>query len=167
MSSLLEIRKATLEDIDTIQQLAEDTWWPTYTPILSAEQIRFMLDQMYNPDALQKQMIESQIFLLARRENKDVAFASYSIADGEKTILKIHKLYVLPEEQGKGTGKYLICHLEREAKNLGAEKLELNVNRFNPAMNFYQKAGFSIYQEKDIPYFSYWMNDYILRKNLI
>jgi len=34
------------------------------------------------------------------------------------------------------------------------------------ALNFYKKVGFEIFKEEDIPYYQYWMNDFILRKHL-
>jgi ribosomal protein S18 acetylase RimI-like enzyme len=39
----------------------------------------------------------------------------------------------------------------------------LNVNRYNPAKDFYEKLGFKIILEEDIPIGQYWMNDYVMR----
>jgi len=101
-------------------------------------------------------------FILVRRDDEEVAFAGYSI-EGQR-ILKIHKIYILPSEQGKGTGKNLIKHLTSLAKDLNVEILELNVNRANPALNFYEKQGFKISATVDIPYHQFVLNDYIMRK---
>ena len=81
-------------------------------------------------------------------------------------VLKIHKLYVLPCEQGKGTGKKLFEYLSKTAKELKVNILELNVNRANHALNFYQKMGFEIIETVDIPYYQFVLNDYIMRKAL-
>lgn len=51
-------------------------------------------------------------------------------------------------------------------KNLGAENLDLNVNRYNKARFFYEKVGFVIIKEEDIPMGEYWMNDFVMRKVL-
>jgi len=161
----LTIRLASLEDLPVIHPLAEEIWWPTYRDILKSEQIRFMLDNMYSIDALKKQQAVGTEFLLAERDTKEVAFAGYSYKE-ENDKLSIHKLYVHPSEQGKGTGKSLIHHIELTAKNLGIGILELNVNRHNKALNFYKKLGFEIFKEEDIPYYQYWMNDFILQKRL-
>lgn len=161
----LIIRLALPEDLRIIHQLAEEIWWPTYSDILKREQIRLMLDTMYSLDALKEQQAAGTEFLLAERDAKSVAFAGYSCKE-ETNMLSIHKLYVHPSEQGKGTGKSLIHHIEQRAKNLGIGILELNVNRHNKALNFYKKVGFEIFKEEDIPYYQYWMNDFILQKRL-
>ncbi|PRY53800.1 acetyltransferase (GNAT) family protein [Arcticibacter pallidicorallinus] len=124
-----------------------------------------MLDTMYSIDTLKEQQATGTEFLLAGRNAKVVAFAGYSCNE-EDNKLSIHKLYVHPSEQGKGTGKSLIHHIEQTAKNLGISLLELNVNRKNGALNFYKKVGFEIFKEEDIPYYQYWMNDFILQKSL-
>ena len=42
----------------------------------------------------------------------------------------------------------------------------LNVNRHNRAFHFYKACGYQLLQEIDIPIGPFWMNDYILRKQL-
>jgi GNAT superfamily N-acetyltransferase len=161
----LTIRPALSEDLPAIHQLAEDIWWPTYIDILKSDQIRFMLDNMYSIDALKEQQAAGTEFLLAERDTKNVAFAGYSYKE-EDNKLSIHKLYVHPSEQGKGTGKSVIHYIEQIAEDLGMNTLELNVNRHNKALNFYKKVGFEVFKEEDIPYYQYWMNDFILQKRL-
>lgn len=162
----MEIFSATNDDARLIHDLAEQIWWPTYQPILSDEQISFMLEHMYSPEALLDQMQNGVIFLLAKREEKIVAFAGYTIHQDTEALLKIHKLYVLPTEQGKGTGRTLIDHLGTVAHENNLKFLELNVNRSNPALGFYQKNGFSIKETVDIPYHQFVLNDYVMRKAL-
>jgi ribosomal protein S18 acetylase RimI-like enzyme len=74
----------------------------------------------------------------------------------------------LPEEQGKGTGKALMQFAEQHVLSLGKTRLSLNVNRNNiKAKQFYERQGFHIIAEVDIPYRSYLLNDYIMEKVLI
>ena len=162
----MEIIEATEQDIPVIHDLAEKIWWPTYRTILSAQQISFMLNDMYSENAL-KQQINAEIkFLLVKRGVENVAFAGYSTEYGLETLLKIHKIYILPSEQGKGTGKLLIEYLSNLAKDLNIPWVELNVNRGNPALGFYQKMGFEIKETVDIPYHQFVLNDYVMRKKL-
>lgn len=162
----MNIRKALPKDIPVIHKLAQEIWWPTYRNIISDEQISFMLENMYSEDVLQEQMDEGIEFLLAERNNLPVAFAGYSLIDAEIPLLRIHKLYVLPSEQGKGTGKKLIDHMSSIAEARNCKILELNVNRGNPAQGFYQRSGFEIYQTVDIHYHQFVLNDYVMRKML-
>jgi len=160
------IRQASIKDIPAIHKLAHDTWWPTYTGVISDEQIRSMLGNMYSKDALKKQMDEGMTFLIVERDEKPVAFAAYSLIEPNNLVYKLEKLYVLPSEQGKGTGKALISEVMRIAKEIGGKILELNVNRNNPAYHFYSKLGFKVYKKVDIPYQQFVLNDYIMRQSL-
>ncbi len=163
---MLIIRKASHEDISLIRELALKVWWPTYTHVISDEQINFMLEDMYSEESLEKQMGSGTEFIIAERENTPTGFAAYSQSDTDKQVCKIHKLYILPSEQGKGTGKELIRHISASAKKLGADTLELNVNRGNNAQNFYLKSGFTIFETVDIPYHQFVLNDYVMRKSI-
>lgn len=162
----MEIVEATERDIPVIHELAEETWWPTYRPILSEEQISFMLKNMYSENALREQMNSDVKFLLVKRDSENVAFAGYSILQGPEPVLRIHKIYVLPSEQGKGTGKTLIEYLSKLARDLNIPEVELNVNRANPALGFYGKMGFNIRETIDIPYYQFVLNDYVMRKTV-
>lgn len=162
----MTIRQANYNDISAISQLATEIWWPTYTDVIPDEQIEFMLGDMYSEEALNLQMAGGIIFLMVEREIMPVAFAAYSLTEPENQVYKLQKLYVLPSEQGKGTGKMLIAKVENLAIALGGKILELNVNRKNPAFDFYKKLGFEIYETVDIPYQHFVLNDYVMRKTL-
>ncbi|HEY0670125.1 MAG TPA: GNAT family N-acetyltransferase [Sphingobacteriaceae bacterium] len=163
---MMSIREATENDISLIRKLAHDIWWPTYRDILPADQISLMLEEMYSKNELVMQMNSGVNFLITETEGKATGFAGYSLTDKELMVFKIHKIYLLPSEQGKGTGKKLIGFITSLAVNNGGKILELNVNRSNPAFSFYKKLGFKIYEEVDIPYHKYFLNDYVMRKNL-
>ena len=154
---------ATKQDIPIINRLAVETWWPTYSNVISHEQISFMLENMYSEDALLQQMNEGMEFLLIKDENEPVAFAGHC---EEEECYKLHKIYLLPQTQGKGLGRKIIEHVSDIARQKGFSSLELNVNRNNPAFEFYRKLGFEVYKTVDIPYYDFVLNDYVMRKAL-
>jgi GNAT superfamily N-acetyltransferase len=162
----LSIRTANPSDIPTIGQLAEESWWPAYSSFISAEQISYMLNEMYSPEALVQQFREGITFLLVERNGLALGFAAFSETNTLEQVFKLHKLYLLPSEQGKGTGKLLIEEVGSQAKKLGGLILELNVNRGNKAVNFYKNQGFDVHQTLDIPYHTFVLNDYVMRKAL-
>jgi len=162
----MTIRKAAESDIPAISELAEKIWWPSYRNIISDEQISFMLNGMYSAKSLLEQMHSGVEFLIVERDNLPLAFAGFSETDTENQVFKLHKLYVLPTEQGQGTGRKLIEQVSSLAKAKGGKILELNVNRGNPAHHFYSKIGFDIYQTIDINYHHFVLNDYVMRKKL-
>ena len=155
------IRDATAEDIPDIIALAEDTWRPTYVPIIGEMQVRYMLDKFYSPAAVLAQMKDGQHFLLMLENEEPVGFASYSKNDGG--TYKLNKLYVQTNIQGRGLGKALLGAVMRQVKDLGAEELILNVNRHNPAKAFYEREGFVVLREEDIDIGEgYFMNDFVM-----
>jgi GNAT superfamily N-acetyltransferase len=161
------IRKATPADTETIRQIAQDTWWPTYGPILNKEQIAFMLAEIYSPEKISKQLETSeQEFLLLMEGDEAVAFAAYSPREDDPEIYKLHKLYCLPKTQGKGYGKVLINSVIEQVLKAGKHTLDLNVNKYNKARSFYEKMGFEVVYEEDIAIGPYWMNDFVMRKHL-
>jgi GNAT superfamily N-acetyltransferase len=161
------IRKATIDDAQTIRDLAEKTWWVAYSPILEKEQIGFMLDEIYSIEKLKKQIKENlQTYILLTEGGITVAFAAFSPREEDPEVYKLHKLYCLPETQGKGYGKVMINEVIDEVIKAGKHTLDLNVNRYNKAKTFYEKMGFEVIYEEDIPIGPYFMNDYVMRKAL-
>ena len=163
--AILEIRYAERDDINTIGYLAHQIWPHAYKEILKPDQLSYMLDLLYKPSALEKQMNQRHVFVLAELDEEPSGFASFS--EIEPGIIKLHKLYVLPGLQGKGVGRALLDFVTAEAIGLGGTSLLLNVNRHNKAIHFYKKAGFDIVREEDIDIGSgYQMNDFVMRKTL-
>jgi len=161
---MFNISTATEKDIPDIRDIAERTWWPAYTPILPAGQIRYMLDAIYSEQTIRTVITSgAQVFLLLSDEFGVQGFASYGRRDEESLVYKLHKLYVLPRNQGKGYGKALIREIRNRLLKEDIHTLDLNVNRYNPARHFYEKAGFKILRQEDIPIGPYWMNDYVMR----
>jgi ribosomal protein S18 acetylase RimI-like enzyme len=161
------IKNLTIDEIPVIQSIAEKTWWPTYSNILDATQIRFMLDEIYSTDALTKVIEEgSQEFILLIDERGPQGFASFGAKPNEEDIYKLNKIYVLPQNHGRGYGKLLLSEVKRRISDKGIKILDLNVNRYNPAREFYEKLGFRVIKEEDVPIGPYFMNDYVMRLEL-
>jgi GNAT superfamily N-acetyltransferase len=161
----MEIKKAGIQDISIIQQLTYTIWPIAYGEILSQAQLDYMLKLIYSDEALKNQIENLQHqFILVYENEMAVGFASFSQKEkNNNTVFRLHKLYVMPSQQGKGTGKFLLHYIINEIKNKNASILELNVNRHNKALQFYLKQGFTIAKEEDIDIGNnYFMNDYVL-----
>lgn len=158
----MKIIHATADHIPAIRKIVDKTWPDAYGAILGSGQIAYMIGQFYSKEVLTAQMEAGHPFLLAVNDDEAVGFAGYE-AGYEPGITKLHKLYVLPEMQGTGLGKMLLMRVVEAAAANGQQKIILNVNRYNKALNFYQKAGFAVLKEDDIDIGSgYFMNDYVL-----
>ncbi len=162
---MLSIRSALLDDIPLIRELAFQVWPQTYSSILSQQQIDYMLDMMYSEKSLQQQMNDGAQFIFVMDDAAAVGFASFQ--EMKPGIFKLHKLYVLPSQQGKGTGRFVIDDIIETIKQQGATALQLQVNRGNKARNFYERMGFEVKEEIDLDIGNgYVMDDYIMEKKL-
>jgi len=158
---MIEIKKVGTESIPVIKAIAEITWPVAYGEILTPEQLRYMLDLIYSESALEDQMQKGQQFIIAYDDNKAVAFAAYSPKENTPSIYKLHKIYILPNQQGKGLGKLLVDYIVSDIAP--CTTLHLNVNRHNKARFFYEKLGFKIIKEEDIDIGNnFFMNDYVM-----
>ncbi len=164
----MEIKIASLQDLPTIQQLAETIWPICYGPIISAEQITYMLDLIYSQDALTTQYDKGHRFVMAIENNTPIGFASFSQKSTEESsTFRLHKIYVLTTIHKKGVGSFLLDYVCKESKNAGSNLLELNVNKYNIAKTFYDQKGFSILREEVIDIGNgFVMDDYVMVKKL-
>ncbi|MBP5473530.1 MAG: GNAT family N-acetyltransferase, partial [Bacteroidales bacterium] len=60
----LAIRQADTKDIPNINALANVIFPETYKDILSPEQLDYMMDWMYSPSNLKKQMEEGHVYFI-------------------------------------------------------------------------------------------------------
>lgn len=165
MTAVFDIRKATTEDIPLVRELTYKVWPQTYAAVLSQEQIDYMLEMMYSPASLQKQMKDGAQFILVYDSAEPVGFASYQ--EIEPSIYKLHKIYVLPSQQGKGTGRFVIDRIIAEISTKKAKALQLQVNRHNKAKSFYERLGFSVKEELKLDIGNgYFMDDYVMEKKV-
>jgi len=162
---MTSIKSAVFSDLPVIRDLAQRIWPHAYGEILSPEQLKYMLEQIYSLASLQNQLVAlNHAFILVLDNNIPVGFASFSPKEKNRKIYRLHKIYVLPQQQGTGTGKLLLAHVINSIKSMGATSLELNVNRHNTARLFYEKHGFTIIGEEDIDIGQgYFMNDYVMK----
>ncbi|HVU56957.1 MAG TPA: GNAT family N-acetyltransferase [Puia sp.] len=167
MEPSLSFRFADLDDINTIGFLAQQIWPVTYGEILSPVQLDYMLQLFYSPASLRKQMTEDKHrFVMVEEDDEAIGFASWSPAK-EPGVFKLHKLYVLTGQQGKGMGKAILHFIFDDVRERGGRTLRLNVNRHNKARQFYEKMGFTVVGEEDVPIGNnYFMNDYVMEAPL-
>lgn len=156
---------ATENEMKLVQDIAHECWPVAYKNIISEEQIHYMLEMMYSEESLLKQLAEGCEFIIAMEDNRPVGFASFSLYANGKS--KLHKLYLYSHVKGRGHGSQLVKEVAHRALQKGATHLELQVNKNNPAVDFYKKNGFTIQEAAvfDIGN-GFVMDDYIMSKPL-
>ncbi|MEO8535194.1 MAG: GNAT family N-acetyltransferase [Flavobacterium sp.] len=165
---MITISEAIISDIKIIQDITYKTWPVTYGEILSEEQLKFMLDLFYSDEALTAQFQKKdQLFYLISEHEFVLGFIGIEHYYKKEAITKIHKIYLLPETQGKGIGKMVVENIGKLALENNSTSLLLNVNRFNKALSFYEKIGFKVIEEVNIEIGNgYLMEDYVMQKQL-
>lgn len=154
-------------DISSISSLAKEVWPFAYGEILSAKQLQYMLNAFYSANSLQEQMQKGHLFYGFKENDNLIAFIAVELNFPVINTTKIHKLYVLPNQQGKQLGKKLIDFVSQLVLQKEQKKLILNVNRYNSAKEFYTKLGFIITKEEDIEIGQgYLMEDFVMEKIL-
>lgn len=92
---MFTIRKATVADCELIQKLAQQVFPATYRSILTPKQIDYMMDWMYSPENIRKQMEEEgHVYLIAYEECEAAGYVSVQ-PEGED-LFHLQKIYVLP-----------------------------------------------------------------------
>lgn len=159
-------RKATAEDIKTIREIACVAFPATYSSILTKEQLDYMMEWMYSEDTLGRELAGDVTYILLEPDSEAIGYVSFGPEGGEGNY-HLHKIYLLPGWQGRGYGRRLFMEAEKEMRGLGAGMFELNVNRYNCALDFYLRMGMHIERSGDFDIGGgFYMNDYILRKYL-
>ena len=92
---MFTIRKATVADCELIHTMAKEVFPATYKDILSPEQLDYMMDWMYAPSNVRKQMEEEgHVYSIAYKENEPCGYVS--VQQQEKDVFHLQKIYVLP-----------------------------------------------------------------------
>ncbi|RCS21367.1 GNAT family N-acetyltransferase [Phyllobacterium salinisoli] len=154
----MEIHRATADDALAIAKVHVRSWHETYTGLLP----QAMLDSLSveNRSTSWKNILSSpQSFpstaaFVACRENEVVGFGACNIQRTEELRAagfdgEISALYVLHDEQGKGTGKALVKAMADELKSRSLRGGSVWVLRQNiNACGFYEHCGGRVAGEK-------------------
>lgn len=161
---MFTLRKATVADCELIQKLAQQIFPGTYQEILAPEQIDYMMKWMYSLDNIRKQMEEEgHVYFLAYDKSEVAGYVSVQPQGDD--VFHLQKIYVLPSYQGAHCGSFLFREAIKYIKEVHPAPclMELNVNRHNKALNFYERMGMKKLREGDFEIGNgYYMNDYIM-----
>lgn len=145
----MKLIKATEKNIPLIQDLAKRSWENAYAEILSQEQMKYMLENMYSEIEISAHLKNSNYhyYLIYDEKTNDydgfIGFENHY----EENTTKLHRIYLVPESKGKGLGKKTLEFLNEKVKESGDNRVILNVNKHNSARKFYQSQGYKVYDE--------------------
>jgi ribosomal protein S18 acetylase RimI-like enzyme len=127
----MKIKKASINDNEILTEITKKSkaYWG-----YSEEQLL----KWSNNLTISREYIESNSVFTLVINDKIVGYYSYIIKEEKNVILD--NLFILPENIGKGFGKYLMTDFLNRMKNENFEKITLDAEP--NAENFYLKIGF-------------------------
>lgn len=145
---MIEIRKATIADIEAIVDVNIKTWRTTYKGIINQK----TLDQLeknreekikrFKDNFLEQKVFKEQ--LVAVRDNRVIGFVNYGKNREQEwgEAGEIYAIYVLEEYQKCGIGKELIHNaVKNMVEKTNYKKMIIWTLRDNSNKKFYEKIG--------------------------
>lgn len=162
----MRIRQATENDIPLLRGLARRIWHAIYPGIITGKQIDFMLGRMYSEEEIRRQLMAGVPWEIAMDAEAAIGFLSWQSEPDWR--VKLNKIYLLPEQHGRGFGRKMIEHVCASARAVGARTICLQVNKSNArALAVYLKSGFQIEREAIFEIGGgFVMDDYVLTREI-
>jgi ribosomal protein S18 acetylase RimI-like enzyme len=135
------IKVETTGHIEAVETLAKEIWIGHYTPIIGREQVEYMLSRFQSAQAIAEQIADGYLYFLIEDLGQFIGYISVQPREGE---LFLSKIYVRSSDRGKGYGRKAVRFVEELAKEQGAGKIVLTVNKNNTlAIKAYEAMGFT------------------------
>lgn len=169
----IQLKKCTVEDLGTLQEISIETFSETFKNQNSPENMEAYLAKAFNFKQLEKEILNGSsefYFVYSNQEIAGYLKVNTNDAQSEKMgddSLEIERIYIRRKFHKQGLGKLLINKAIEMAATRNKEKIWLGVWEKNEnAISFYEKMGFV-----HTGYHSFYMGeeeqmDYIMIKTL-
>ncbi|MFV5691919.1 GNAT family N-acetyltransferase [Flavobacterium sp. LT1R49] len=145
----IEIRKATLSDLEAIQKIATQTFMETFAAVNTPENIANYVAENFNSEQVASELNNANSrFYLATSGNEILGYLKINFGDAQtetinKNALEVHRIYVSQAFHGKNVGQLLIDKVKKIGQETGVDYIWLGVWEENHrALRFYSKNGF-------------------------
>ena len=145
----IDIKKATLNDIDQLQKVGRQTFFETFSAANTEENMNKYLEEGFSIEKLTAELNDKNAeFYFALLENKVIGYLKLNFGQSQTELkddkaLEIERIYVLKAFQGKKIGQLLYEKAMQVANQANVDYVWLGVWEENGrAINFYRKNGF-------------------------
>ena len=145
----IDIKKATLHDIDQLQKIGRQTFYETFSAGNTEENMTKYLDEGFSIKKLTAELNDRNAeFYFATLDNNTIGYLKLNFGTSQTELqddkaLEIERIYVLKDFHGKNVGQLLYDKAIQVARQKNADYVWLGVWEENPrAINFYKKNGF-------------------------
>lgn len=145
----LEIKKVTIQDVNQLQQIGQQTFIETYASMNSEENMNAYLEDNFSFEKLKKELADKNAeFYFAMLEDTVIGYLKINFGKSPSKIknentLEIERIYVSNAFHGKRVGQALCEKAIEVSKQKNVAYIWLGVWEENPkAIRFYEKNGF-------------------------
>lgn len=146
---MIEIKRAYLEDLITIQKISITSFTETFSEINTPENMEKYVQENFNTAQLTLEINNPDSpFYIAYSDNEPVGYLKLNQGNAQTETIKdetieIQRIYVLKAFHGKKLGQLLLDQAVKLAQEQGADYIWLGVWEENHrALQFYAKNGF-------------------------
>lgn len=134
---------STPSEIAEVARMAHQVWNEYYVALIGQAQVDYMVAKFQSAEAMQSQLDSGYEYFFIQQGADTVGYAAIR-HDAADVSLLISKLYVLAAHRKSGAGRQTLELIEQMARDRGATRLWLTVNKGNPSVRAYERLGFSI-----------------------
>ena len=128
------------ENLENIYKFMYPLWHEVYKEIIPEKQIDFLLHKYFDVENIRTYIKDNYIYEKIILDENVVGIICYKLFDN---YVYLDKIYLLKSYRNLGISKFVYHHL-LSFKN----RIRLNVNQKNSAVNSYLKNGFKIIKEE-------------------
>ena len=150
----IEIKKATLSDLETIQNLSIQTFKETFAAVNTSKNIANYVKESFNAEQLTTELNNANSqFYIAYSNAEAVGYLKINFGDAQTETIKgnaleVHRIYVLQTFHGKNIGQLLLDKVKNIAQHTGVAFIWLGVWEENHrALRFYTTNGFVVFDK--------------------
>lgn len=151
-SMTVNMRRATLADLNELLHIAKSTFVATYQKDNKADNFNSYLAEAFTLDKIKSELLNPDSeFYFAEWEGTAVGYLKVNKGEGQTEnigdkALEIERIYVISRYQGAGIGYQLVKEALRIAADYNLSLLWLGVWEKNKkAIRFYERVGFKAF----------------------
>jgi ribosomal protein S18 acetylase RimI-like enzyme len=148
----MDLRSATLDDIDAIRTVARESLIASYGHAVDETLLAEAVDEWYDPDDLGADIgDEDTVFPVADVDGTVVGFAESYVVGRRERVGEIDWLHVHPDHRESGIGSALLERVESELRAADVDRIEARVLVDNEAGTaFYEREGYDLSGERSV-----------------
>ncbi|MCJ8153400.1 GNAT family N-acetyltransferase [Chryseobacterium sp. SSA4.19] len=169
----INIRKASADELETLQALARETFYETFAKDNAEDEMQTYLDESFSTGKLLQELnTANSHFFIAWEDQDPIGYLKVNTGNAQtelqdETSIEIERIYVKSSHHGKKVGQLLYDKALESALQENKKYLWLGVWEENlRAVTFYKKNGFVTFDQHIFRLGSEQQTDLMMRKDL-